>query len=130
MKQLGIPYGVPQDGANLTPQWKGWFNQVKDAANEFIRGRFFQVVKVTADYTMEEVDCAILADATAGNIQITLVAASLARAKRMMVKKLDASANTVTVLGTFDGAANLVLGAQYQSFDLVPDLDANVWWLA
>lgn len=127
MNPLGIPYGVPQSGVDLTPQWKGWFNQVKDVANAFLRGRFYRAVKITADYTPLEIDSAILADATVGDIDITLPDSRTVQSKRMTIKKLNAG-NTVNVLATIDGAVNLAISTQYESHDLIPDPDTNAWW--
>lgn len=132
LTQRALPFGIPQEpGSPITAQWRGWFSWVTEVGNAFLRGRFYRVAAITQDYTMREVDSAILADASAGNISITLLASADAQGKRLTVKKVDASANTVTVVGTIDGAANLVLSTQYQSRDLVADPDpaASAWWL-
>jgi len=63
-----------------------------------------------------------LADATAGNITLTLPVASTSANCRITITKVDATANTVTIApqaaGTIGGAANVVLTAQYQSVTL------------
>lgn len=82
-------------------------------------------VKITAltqtgNYSMSSTDCLILADATAGNLQITLP--SLNTGTLAIVKKVDATANTVTVAlpsGLIDGAASIVMGTQYESVMVV-----------
>lgn len=131
LEQRGVPFGVPQgaDG-KVTSTWRGWFDWVTKVCNAMLRGRFYQVQKITADYTMLEVDSAVLADATAGNIAVTLLDSRDATAKRLTIKKLDASANTVTAIGTIDDVPNLALTVQYEAFDLIPDPDSNAWWLA
>lgn len=70
---------------------------------------------ITADFN----DGMILVDATGGARTITLKAATNMAGKVYVVKKVDASANTVTVDGngaeTVDGAATYVLTVQWQA---------------
>lgn len=69
-----------------------------------------------------------LMDATDASVTVTLMAA-VADAQRM-VKKVDASGNTVTVTtpdgGLIDGAVTLVLSTQYEAVKLV--CDGTNWW--
>jgi hypothetical protein len=78
---------------------------------------------VTADYAMTPDDRMVLADATAGPITVTLPSA--ATGGEAIVKKVDASANSVTVDGLatqqIDGLANAVLATQDQTIRLVAD---------
>ncbi|OGN96132.1 MAG: hypothetical protein A2Y89_07060 [Chloroflexi bacterium RBG_13_51_18] len=59
-----------------------------------------------------------LVDATSGAITRTLPAASASPYKTFTIKKVDASANEITIEGdgsdTIDGQANVVLSAQYE----------------
>jgi hypothetical protein len=90
------------------------------------------VVTKTANYTLTSTDYVALGNAAGGAFTFTLpaVAASTNRAYR--VKKIDASANTVTVQGnaaeTIDGANTAVLTRQYESIDLV--CDGTTWNIA
>ena len=63
------------------------------------------------------------ADATTGNITVTLPAANLTKGRQFLVKKVDASANTVTVsragADTIDGATTVVLSAQWQKVSVM-----------
>ena len=70
-----------------------------------------KVVSVTADYTMLADDEIVLADAASGAISVTLPSAG--DGKEVVVKKVDSSANAVTVVGTIDGVANLDLSNQW-----------------
>lgn len=76
-------------------------------------------------------DWYILADATNGNMTVTLPLSAFSL-RAIGVKKKDATANTVTVLTTgtdlIDGAASAVLTIQYQSVDCVPD-GVSSWWI-
>lgn len=65
----------------------------------------------TASYQMTVADRTVRGDATAGSITITPVTANLCKGQIFMVKKIDSSANTVSVLST-DGATT-VLSSQY-----------------
>lgn len=72
------------------------------------------------------------ADATGGAFAVTLPAASAAAGKTLEVKKIDSSANAVTVTragsDTIDGATTYALSAQYQSVTLVSDGSAS-WYV-
>lgn len=74
------------------------------------------VVSKTAAYTATDSDDVILVDATAGAVTITLPTAVGRAGKRYTIKKIDSSANAVTIdpngTETIDRAATVVLGAQ------------------
>jgi hypothetical protein len=87
------------------------------------------VLAKSADYTVTlgdaGTDCQITVDASGGNRTITLYAASSNSGRQVKIKKLDSSANTVTIDGnaseTIDGATTRVIAAQYTSLSLVCD---------
>lgn len=83
-------------------------------------GLFGTVIRtVTTTQTLTVADGTVLGDATAGSIVETLPLAADCPGKIMNIKKMDASANTVTIDGngteTIDGALTVVLGTQYAS---------------
>lgn len=85
-----------------------------------------QLISLTADTILSGMYCTdgivfVNVDATAGNVNVTLDSPSAARDTVFYVKKTDASANTVTVTGTIDGAASKVLNYQYESVVFVSD---------
>lgn len=82
----------------------------------------------TSDYTITATDGVIVADATTGNILITLPAAAGLQGKVYTVKRIDSSANTVTVQGaqTIDDAVNQLLN-QYDALMIVSD--NTEWWI-
>lgn len=88
---------------------------------------------VTANYSCTIEDETIWADATAGNITITLFdCAQLARCHTYTVKKIDSSANTVTVQGfttaqTIDTAVTYVIATAQQSNEFRNDRTNTVW---
>lgn len=73
----------------------------------------------TADYTTVAGDSIVLVDASAGAINITLIAPSSVSGQKFTVKKIDSSANPVNVIGTIDGASSQVLRKKDQAVDAV-----------
>lgn len=69
----------------------------------------------TATYTTTLADGTVLVDATAGNITITLLTAAGNSDKKFTVKKIDSTANTVTVSNAagIDGTTTKVYSTQY-----------------
>lgn len=93
------------------------------------------IQRVTAAYQMQTLDDLIIADATGGAFAVTLPAVVDAQSKFYMVKRLNAGANAVTVVGRnaepVDGnAAGAALGAQYASVMVFPDKRGTAqWWI-
>jgi hypothetical protein len=86
---------------------------------------------ITANYTINNTDYAILANAFSGPITVTLPTAVGSKGKMYWVKRINAGGNTVTVAPVggqkMDGSATKVFGAQWQSITIVSD-DAN-WFI-
>lgn len=84
---------------------------------------------VTSAYTATKEDHTILVNAAAGAVTITLPAPSTKAYPYLVIKKVDASANAVTVdpsgSATIDGASTISLGAQYQQ--VVLHCDGTEW---
>lgn len=78
---------------------------------------------VTSSTNVNPLDAYIRADATAGAITLTLETAVAADGRIHYIKKIDASANAVTIAGfgsqTIDGAATLVLADRWDTALLV-----------
>jgi len=85
------------------------------------------LVRVKSDYTLLLTDDIVLVDASGGAVIITLLNPSLVLANRAVspfnIKKIDASANAVTVSSAqnIDGAATFSLAVQYQSLTVSID---------
>jgi hypothetical protein len=78
----------------------------------------------TTTYTITAIDSTIFADATGGVFTVTLPNATFFPGIIFTVKKVDASANAVTVAGgglNIDGVANKSLPAQYNSITVQSD---------
>lgn len=80
---------------------------------------------VTVSLTIAPTDRVILVDATAGPVTVTLLSATAFGKAELFVKKIDSSANAVTVAvagaDTIDGAATATLTSQYASTDIISD---------
>ena len=92
-------------------------------------GQTYTTITVTTDTTLTSTTRAVLANATSGNVTLTLPA--LLAGDVFDLKRLDASANDVTVATpgaeTIDGAATLSIPSQYLSFTLL--CDGTNWYL-
>jgi hypothetical protein len=86
---------------------------------------------VASPFTIDRADKWILVDATAENITVNLPAAAGHKHESYYIKKIDASANTVTVDGngaeTIDDAATYVISTQYECIEVVSD--GSEWWI-
>lgn len=99
--------------------------------------RFFSQVGVSSGATTMDAskkDTFIRADASAGNVTINLITADAAAVGRILtVKKIDSSANTVTLDGsgaeTIDGAATYVLTAQWESVTVMASQETGKWYV-
>lgn len=72
-------------------------------------------------------DDLILFDMTAGALSAALPAVASAKGFSVRCKKVDSSANALTITGTIDGATNLVISSQNSVFMLY--CDGAVWWI-
>jgi len=82
---------------------------------------------VTTSTTLDRGYNAVLADATGGPITLTLpsTASAVDQGTVLIIKKVDATANVVTVqrqgTDTIDGATTYVLGSQWKFVTLLGD---------
>lgn len=85
----------------------------------------------TTAYTILSTDGVILADATSAGFTLTLPTAASMSGRSVVVKKIDASANAVTIDGdgaeTIDGAATVSTAVQWTAFRLVSN--GTAWFL-
>lgn len=86
---------------------------------------------VTANYTAIADYKVILVDATAGPVQIDLLAAANVQDMIFYIKKIDSSGNAVTVAAngaeTIEGNASLPLAAQYDLLKVISD--GTTWYI-
>lgn len=117
--------------STLTVTGKNYALWSAGGLNRFDGGMRMPIVAKTANYTATDNDYTILADATSGNITITL---PLTAGQMFNVKKTDATANTVTIKtasGNIDGTAGttgIVISTQYTNISIQMD-GTNGWML-
>jgi hypothetical protein len=91
----------------------------------------FNTTSKTANYTIATSDTVVLADATSGSVTITLPTASSASGYRFFIKRIDNSANSVSVQrqgsDTIDGATSQSLSLQYMSITVVSN--GSNWYI-
>lgn len=97
-------------------------------------GATMPVRTVTANYTVLLSDAVIFVDATAGPVTITLPTAASAivggQGQRVRVKKIDVTANAVTITATggqIDGAPSAVISTPYNAFEFSPIPSSTNW---
>jgi hypothetical protein len=100
-------------------------NDVLSLTNLTVNGRQnWKLVSKTSAYTAAS-ETVILVDASGGAVTITLPPAASSSGRRYVVKKIDSSANAVTLDGngseTIDGATTLPLYCQYDFVGVVCD---------
>lgn len=94
-------------------------------------GQRQEITLVAVNTTLETGHCTVLVNAVGANRTITLPAAASHIHRIYNIKKIDASANTVTIDGnaseTIDGAATKVLAVQYDSYTI--QSDGTGWYI-
>lgn len=110
-------------GANITSNTIPW------AALSNTGTKPYPIATKSGTYTITNADCVILADATSGAFALTLPA-SPATGESYFIKKIDSSANAVTINGNtknIDGAASTTLPAQWNAIELV--YNGTAWYI-
>jgi hypothetical protein len=124
--------GLERGGAGIVRTTTG---SSATAATLSTAGLRLGILTKTTNYTTTIADHTILADATSSNLVVTLIASASAYASpngnEFTVKKIDSTANTVTVQvsggANIDGAATDVLTTQYQSHNY--QADGTKYWI-
>lgn len=100
-----------------------------------VRGQlnFRGISSVTsASYNVSSTDFTILADATSNNVTITLPSAASSNGRILNIKRIDSTANTVTVEGAgngqnIDGTLSALLNSQYESITI--QCNGTEWYI-
>lgn len=101
--------------------------QIANKINELVDRHNWtnNVVLVTTTYTVDVSDGLVLCDATAGAFTVTLPSPSVSTRRPYFIKKIDSSANVITISGNIDGAAK-TLSKQYSSVTI--ETDGTSWY--
>lgn len=114
-------YGInePPEYAGVDSfEYKRWFDHIMEHLRSTIK-----LVTVTAAYTIPTVMFYVRADATSSAFAVTLPPARNMQGRRILVKKIDASGNAVTVTAagsdTIEGSATAALAARWDKVHLI-----------
>lgn len=120
-EQLNTQLEIVDQSGKPTPYFEAIFNNA--LVNFLLTNTVTSDTTITPDYNFW------LADATSGNVTITMPAASDYKDKMFIVKRIDGSGNTVSVASSdnIDGSASQSL-SQYDSLVLVSD--GSTWHIA
>jgi len=112
------------DGSN-------WMRMWQPAVTADTTRKPLNVVGATFNITLTVANDLVLVDATGGNITVTLPSATIQPGKQIDIKKIDSSANIVTIATdgseTIDGTSTAVLSSQHDSVTVASD--ASNWWI-
>lgn len=102
-----------------------WWRRVSTTIN-LLLGELADVFRhptqtITSDYGIGDGDYAVFADATANSVNITLP--PVTQGRELIVKRLDGSANNVTMTGPIDGGTSLTITSQWQSYTVLGGTD-------
>lgn len=101
------------------------FSRATGAWELFTPAGFLTTSSVTGAVTLDATYEVVLADATSGAFTVTLPAAATNEGRDYTVKKVDSSANAVTVDGngseTIDGETTQVIAIQWDAAHIVSD---------
>mgnify|MGYP001175561262 FL=1 len=89
------------------------------------------VTTAASAYTLTRLDAIVLVDATTSAVTVNVPAAASYNERQWIVKKIDASANAVTLdatgANTIDGAGTLALASQWDSAHIVSN--GTAWFV-
>lgn len=86
---------------------------------------------VTGTYAVQSADYLILANAAGGNVTVTLPTAAASKGRTLLIKKIDASTNTVTIdpAGTELIDGNATYSTAIQNLTIMIVCDGTAWYI-
>lgn len=118
------------ENGRLTPRWQFWLSRISSVILGE-RTTNLPIETVTTATTLNNSHYAVMVDATGGAVTVTLPAAAANKHRSYIVKKIDVSANAVTVDGngaeTIDDSATYSLASQYDKVQILSD--GTEWWV-
>ena len=85
------------------------------------------IITVSSNTTLGSGHYTVLVNAASAAINITLPTASSHTGRVYNVKKIDATANAVTIIGTIDGVANRTITTQWTDFNF--QSNGSAWFM-
>lgn len=121
-------YGSATQVGLFTVDTKG---RLTGASLATMRAAYRAIATKTGNYSASLSDDVILGDATLGNMTIGLPAVATSSQKVIVVKKIDVTANTVTIQGNagelIDGINTQVISSQWTAVEMV--CDGSAWYI-
>lgn len=115
------PFGVrqPPDYTQIESyEFKRWLNSIYLWSSTVVN-----LVTVTTTYTVAALVYYVRCDATGGAFTVTLPPALNLQGRRILLKKIDASGNAVTIAAagsdTIEGSATKSLASQWDKYHLI-----------
>jgi hypothetical protein len=100
-------------------------------SNVVANGIAHSISTKTANYTTVVTDTTILVNTQPQNVTVTLLTAAAVTGKLFTIKKIDSTANTVTIsttsAQTIDGASTFTINTAYSGVNL--QSDGSNWWI-
>ena len=117
--KISFPFGIDND---LKIALEDFVARTSDNIDYLMKP---SVVTVTSNFTASDINSVVLVDATSGAKTITVPTASSMNGKQLKFKKIDASANAVTISASgsekIDGASTKSLATQNKYTAIVSD---------
>lgn len=117
--RISFPFGIDND---LKVALEDFVARTSDNVDYLMKP---SVVTVSSNFTATDLNAVILVDATTGAKTITVPTASSMNGKQLKFKKIDASANVVTISASgsekIDGASTKSLATQNKYLAIVSD---------
>ena len=114
----GTIIDFPSSGQS--PDWSSAVIQFAEAVSQAFTSTLV-INTVSSDYSATINDNIIQVNAIGGPISITLPTPSLVTGKIFYIQKIDASTNTVTVVGTINGQSNFIIHDQWELISIYSD---------
>jgi hypothetical protein len=132
MSKLFLTNRIPPDYNRQA--WVEILRQIETLNNSQVDGYLFPSASITSNdspYLVTVNDAFLPVDASTGSVTIALKPVAEARGKRLTIKKIDSSNNTVTVDGngseTIDDELTQIISIQYDSICVMSD--GTEWWI-
>lgn len=127
----GVSYVAATGVISLDTAVAATLTGAQTLSNKTLSGYRTSVRATSATTTLTATDTLLIANAASGAITVNLPTAASASGQVYSVKKIDASANAVTIdpsgAETIDGTATKIISAQYGS--LTFQSDGATWWV-
>lgn len=128
---MTAPIRSPASGPTWLPPYTRSIERLVDGVRSEATGFSGGSRSVTASGVIAPDDMVLLVDCSGGAVTLTLPLAAENAGRVLWAKKIDGSANALTIDGngseTVDGAANVSTATQYAAYTVF--CDGTEWWV-